>query len=574
MRKCALGLMAVMLAATLGGTGVTWADEPPNEGQILLEEIPHIAQRTTLYSLPPNPDAALEALATAPQGADNVIGMHLGRLHPTPYEFTPGVAPLFSLLGARAGLLTDPQHLEKKLQDTADGEVAILLLPIDATTAIVILPTQVVRSDPKATPLPERRVDLSEVTYEVNGRTRTIEQYMADGATNALAFMHDGEFIFDAYQNGFTPDTRHQLWSVTKSVTTALVGIAVGDGLVESIHDPIERYIPEAAGTVWEGTSIEHILKMQSGIYWVDVPVHQPEQLILMGFDFHTNGLYGMTRNDYLLQLTRVSEPGVHHRYNSADTQMLAWLLENVYGDSYATILSEKIWQPAGMESDALIMVDRMGHAFASMGLFVTTKDAARFGELFRNGGRNLEGEQVVPEAWIEASTDYSEETGGPRGYQWAPWSHGYTAVGFGHQRIGVAPDLDMVSVRFGNDPVDTIAPKEWEALYLAVADALGAGDADEPGRPGRPANPGEPGKGNGGAPGGTGAPAEPARVSGMDKGVGADGWRNDPPGLQSQPAASVADIAPAQSSAPFLLVLVLIVVVLAIRTQGRSTRS
>jgi CubicO group peptidase (beta-lactamase class C family) len=151
-------------------------------------------------------------------------------------------------------------------------------------------------------------------------------------------------------------------------------------------------------------------------------------------------------------------------------------LLENVYDESYSTILSEKLWQPAEMEDDALIMVDREGHAFASMGLFATTKDMVRFGELYRNGGRNLDGEQVVPEAWVEASHDYSEETGGPRGYMWPEWSDGYTASGYGHQRVSVAPALNMTGVRFGNDPVDSIAPKEWEAVYLAVADALADG--------------------------------------------------------------------------------------------------
>src|SRR5688572_15511166 len=130
------------------------------------------------------------------------------------------------------------------------------------------------------------------------------------------------------------------------------------------------------------------------------------------------------------------------------------------------------------MENEALIMVDREGHAFASMGLFVTAKDAARFGELFRNGGRALDGTQVVPKRWVEASTNYTEPEGGPRGYQWMKWSHGYTAQGFGTQRIAVAPELDMVGVRFGNDPVDSIAPKEFEALYLAVAEKLGASGA------------------------------------------------------------------------------------------------
>jgi CubicO group peptidase (beta-lactamase class C family) len=492
--------------------------------------------------------------------------MHLGRYHPTPYEFTPGVAPLVSLLEARAGLLTNPDHLQKKAEDTSDGEVAILMLPIDATTAIVILPTEVVESDPQATPLPERRVDLSGVTYEINGHTRTVEQYMADGATNAIAFMHDGEYIYDAYQNGFTEETRHQFWSMTKSVTTALVGIAVEEGLVDSIHDPIEKYIPDAAGSAWEGTTVEDILQMESGIYWVDVPVHQPEELILMGMDFHTNGLYGMTRDEYLVQLTRVSSPGEHYRYNSADTQMLTWMLENVYDESYSKILSEKIWQPAGMEDDALIMVDREGHAFASMGLFATAKDAVRFGELYRNGGRNLDGEQVVPEAWVEASWDYSDETGGPRGYMWPQWSHGSFAAGYGHQRISVAPDLDMVGLRFGNDPVDTIAPKEFEAMYLAVADALGAGGADGPGNgkgggkpddPGKPGNPGKPEVAD--TPG---APADRGSTAGGDDTVRAP---------QGQLAASATDASSIPDGATALLVLVALLAASAMTTVRRS---
>ena len=563
MKKRAWTLVAGVVVAVLGNAGVTSADEPPDEGTILVEEVPNIANRSVMYSLPPDPETALEALSTLPQGADDVIAMHLGRLHPTPHESTPGVAPLVSLLGARADLLLNPQHRDKKRQDTMNGEVAILLLPMDATTAIVIMPTEVVESDPKATPLPERPVDLSGVTYEVNGETRTVEQYMADGATNAIAFMHDGEFVFDAYQNGFTADTRHQLWSVTKSVTTALVGIAVEEGRVESIHDPIEKYIPESAGTVWEGTTVEDLLQMESGIYWVDVPVHQPEELVLMGIDFHTNGLYGMTRDEYLLKLTRVSEPGQHHRYNSADPQMLTWLLENVYDDSYSKILSEKLWQPAGMERDALIMVDREGHAFASMGLFATAKDAVRFGELFRNGGRNLEGEQVVPEAWVAASSDHSEETGGPRGYMWAPWSDGYTAIGYGHQRISVAPALDMAGIRFGNDPVDTVAPKEWEALYLAVADALG--EPDDPGSPGDPGDPGGPG--GPGRPENPGKPDEPGKPSAPGKeGLGdAAGGRGDSSGPAGQPANASTDATPA------LLALGLGLAVLAMRGRGRS---
>jgi CubicO group peptidase (beta-lactamase class C family) len=446
---------------------------PPDESVILLEELPHIVERAGLYSLPSDPDQVLQALATRPDGLGDMVAFHVGRYYPTPHEFTPGVGPIVDLLRARAELLANGQP-QMLLENTMDGEFAILLLPVDATIVIVILPTRVVRANPGSPPLPEARVDLGELTYEINGRTRTVAQYMQGGNTNAIAFMHRGRFIYDAYQNGFNPNTRHQMWSVTKSVTTALVGIAVAEGRVHSIHDPITKYIAESAGTVWEGVSIEDLLQMESGTYWVDVPVHQPEQLILMGADYHSNGLYGMTRDDYLLRLTRVSPTGAFYRYNSGDAQMLAWLLERVYAKPYAQILSEKIWQPAGMQDDALVMVDRLGNTFASMGLFATARDMVRFGELFRNGGRSISGRQIVPKAWVDASHNYNKKKGGgPRGYMWPHWggedSGNYGGQGYGHQRVSVAPSLNTVGVRFGNDPVDSIAPKEWEAVLTAV---------------------------------------------------------------------------------------------------------
>ncbi|MBV61999.1 serine hydrolase domain-containing protein [Abyssibacter profundi] len=485
-------LLSVVLLAACGGTEEDTAAasqapddtsaEAPDEGVILLEELVHMVERAGLYSLPNDPEQVLTALATLPDGLGDVLAMHVGRYYPTPNEFAPAVGPLVDLLQARADLLLSGGQPVRVIEDSMDGEYAILLLPVDATTVIVILPTQVVRANPAAAALPEAQVDLSQLTYEVNGRTRTLEQYMESGQTNAIAFMHNGQFIYEDYQNGYNPKTRAHMWSVTKSVTTALVGIAVAEGLVDSIHDPIKRYIPEAADTVWEGVSIEDLLQMESGTYWVDVPVHQPEQLVLMGADFHSNGLYGMTRDEYLLRLTRVSEPGDFYRYNSGDAQMLAWLLERVYARPYAEILSEKIWQPAGMRDDALVMVDRLGNTFASMGLMATPRDMLRFGELFRNGGRSLDGRQIVPEAWVEASHNYDKANGGgPRGYMWPHWggvdSGNYTAAGYGHQRVSVGPSLNMVGVRFGNDPVDSIAPKEWEAVLTAVGRYLEFGE-------------------------------------------------------------------------------------------------
>lgn len=495
------GLCALILTSMLGACGTAFdaedqakasselpsqqpaneSSEPPDENQILLEELQYMAERSVLYSLPNDPEQALQSILTLPNGLGDVIAMHLGRYYPTPHEFTPGMGPLVELLQARADLLLSGGQGVRLLEDSMDGEFSILLLPMDATTVIVILPTQVVEADPTASALPEAYVDLSQLTYEVNGRTRTIDEFMQSGSTNAIAFMHKGQFIYADYENGFNPNTRHHMWSVTKSVTTALTGIAVEEGLIDSIYDPITKYLPETVGTVWEGVSIEDLLQMESGTYWVDVPVHQPEQLVLMGIDFHTNGLYGMTRDDYLLRLTRVSPTGDHYRYNSGDAQMLAWLLEHIYERPYAEILSEKIWRPAGMQDEALVMIDRVGNTFASMGLMATPRDMLRFGEIFRNGGRSLNGRQIVPEAWVAASHNYDKATGGgPRGYMWPHWggveSGNYTAAGYGHQRVSVAPSLNTVGVRFGNDPVESAAPKEWDALLTAVGHFLETG--------------------------------------------------------------------------------------------------
>jgi CubicO group peptidase (beta-lactamase class C family) len=200
-----------------------------------------------------------------------------------------------------------------------------------------------------------------------------------------------------------------------------------------------------------------------------------------MGADYHTNGLYGMTRDQYLLKLTRVSPPGAFYRYNSGDAQMMAWLLERVYQKPYAQILSEKIWRPAGMQDDALVMHDRLGNTFASMGLFATARDMLRFGELHRSGGRSIDGKQIIPADWVRMSHNYDHATGGgDRGYMWASWggveSGNYSAIGYGHQLVSVVPSLRTVGIRFGNDPTDTIAEKEFQAMQIAVGKYLEGG--------------------------------------------------------------------------------------------------
>ena len=174
---------------------------------------------------------------------------------------------------------------------------------------------------------------------------------------------------------------------------------------------------------------------------------------------------------------------------------MLAWLTEKVYGKPFNQIISEKLWQPAGMDGDARILTDRVGDAIASQGLYSRVFDLARFGELLRNDGRTPEGRQVVPATWVRDMTTLLDAPKGAYGYQtWiGPMPGTFQASGFQGQKISVAPGHCLIGVRLshafgvdtrpGDGPADNpesygfgteFHAKEWNAMYRAVAEHLG----------------------------------------------------------------------------------------------------
>ena len=353
---------------------------------------------------------------------------------------------------------------------------------------------------PYVSALPRRERDLSRVTYEWQGRKKTMREFLRTTETDIVAFVRDGEVIADLYENGWSADVRHQPWSATKTFIAATVGIAVAEGRVRSVQDRIEAYIPELKGTAWEGARIVDVLQMRSGVFWdEDDPVlarnTQVQQWVQAALDLVTNGQLGQGRNDFLKALPKETQPGTKWRYNSGATQVLAWLTEKVYGKPFNQVISEKLWQPAGMDGDARILTDRVGDAIASQGLYSRVFDLARFGELLRNNGRTPEGRRVVPAAWVRDMTTLLDAPKGAYGYQtWiGPMPGTFQASGFQGQKISVAPDHCLVGVRLshafgvdtrpGDEPAGDPASygfgtefhaKEWNAMYQAVAKHLG----------------------------------------------------------------------------------------------------
>ncbi len=399
-----------------------------------------------------------------------------------------GVPGLAGLLADRAELTLDPDYWAQFIRDALNARF-IAPLPVDAVKPEQALPTSPVGAGGKVYRLARRALPLSDVEYEWQGTTKTLAQFMRTSETDATLFVHDGAIVSELYENGWSARTRHQPWSVTKSFVSALVGIALSEGKLRSLKDPIESYIPTLRGTAWQGTTIRNLLEMESGVHWDEgTPVlavnTQVQQWIQVILDYYTDGEVGQTRNEFLRSLPRVAPQGKQFSYNSGNTQVLGWLLERVYRRPLNEVLSAKLWKPAGMATGGRMMTDRVGDVIGSQGLYAQTREFARFGELFRNRGRTPSGRRVVPASWVRKSTKMTRHSDGGYAFQWwhGPTSRSFEASGFQGQKISVARTCSLTGVRMSHTLGAGLSGgfevlsggDEWTAVYRAVAERLG----------------------------------------------------------------------------------------------------
>jgi CubicO group peptidase (beta-lactamase class C family) len=481
MTRIGRGILAAVLAAAAGGL---LAPAPPAGAATAAEVRWQIAETV----------------------AAQIPGATVRRSDEEPLVGVPGVA---ELAAGRAEVMMDPAFWTQVVSNLLVSQTVVIPKPVDVVKPEAFLPTAPVENGKEASPLGRRPVDLAGVTYEWQGRTKTLKDFVTSTETDAVAFVHDGQIVTDLYANGWSADVRHQPWSVTKSFVSALVGIAVAEGRVRSIEQPIDAYVKPLGATAWKGTTIRNLLEMESGVHWDEgTPVlavnTQVQQWVQAALDLVTDGALGQTRNEFLASLPREVPQGTRFSYNSGNTQLLAWLLETVYRKPFNEIVSAKLWKPAGMAGDARVMTDRVGDAIASQGLYSRIFDLARFGELFRHGGRTPGGRQVVPADWVRESTTMTAISKGDYAYQWwhGPTPSSYEASGFQGQKISVAPAECLTGVRLshtlggnlrpgGGDATDPasygfaveMGGAEWSAVYRAVAKRLGGCAARSPSR-------------------------------------------------------------------------------------------
>ncbi|MGB0920689.1 MAG: serine hydrolase domain-containing protein [Alphaproteobacteria bacterium] len=335
---------------------------------------------------------------------------------------------------------------------------------------------------------PEDRQDLSHLSYQAGGKTYGLDDFFTRNKTRGLVIIHKGELIYERYAEGTDTHTRFTSMSVAKSVVATLVGLAEGDGLIQSLEDPLTGYLPELEGTAYEGVSIEQALQMSSGIKFTET--YGPGDLITDIGIFMGTSVIGnvLPANEAAAIFDRIHEPGTVFNYNTAETQVLGALVRRVTGKSLSAYLSEKIWQPLGQLHDATWALDSTrGMEQAGCCLNMALRDYARLGELYRLDGV-WHGQRLLPEGWVKRATQSSKPHVMPGklfadddyiGYQYQWWTRAndYSAQGVFGQFIQVMPEHELVIAMTSSWPegwVDAMGAEAYlffDAVAAAVAD-------------------------------------------------------------------------------------------------------
>lgn len=234
-----------------------------------------------------------------------------------------------------------------------------------------------------------------------------ITDWIAARAVTALVVLKDGEIRHESYHLDTTATDLRISWSVAKSYLSALMGIVLEDGTIDSLDDPVTKYVPELVGSAYDGASILNVLQMASGVTF-------DEDYLDFNSDINRMGrvlALGQSMDGFAAGLTeRFVEPGQQWQYVSIDTHIIGMVIRGATGRSIPDLMQEKLIEPMGLEADPLYITDGHGTAFVLGGLNLTTRDYARFGQMFLQMGE-WNGQQIVPIDWVAASTEPSAPT-------------------------------------------------------------------------------------------------------------------------------------------------------------------
>lgn len=289
--------------------------------------------------------------------------------------------------------------------------------------------------------------------FVLDGATFQASTFIDSSDTQGLLVIQNDTIIYEQYWKGQQKESKHISWSMAKSYISALIGIALEEGYIKSIQEPIDLYLPQLKGSGYEGVKIRHILEMASGIGFDETYSDPNSDISRWWMSF----IQGESQDEFAATLKSAQTPGKVNQYVSINTHVLGMLLTKATGKSITAYMQEKLWSPLGNEYDAYWLSDKYEMEMALGGLNATLRDYGKLGQLFLQKGQ-WQGQQLVPKKWVKKSTTPGKAYLKPKdknalgyGYQWwVPFGKDgeFMAVGVFNQYIYVNPTTQTIIVK------------------------------------------------------------------------------------------------------------------------------
>lgn len=312
-----------------------------------------------------------------------------------------------------------------------------------------------------------------DVLYAYDGRLRRLlGDYLDRHPVTGLLIARGDTILFERYRHGRTGEHRFLSYSIAKTLTGLLVGMALREGSIRSLDDAAAAYVPELAGTEYGATPIRALLRMASGVAFRETYVGDDDLGRLLGsltWPSRAGAAEALRRFD-----TRVAPPGERFSYSSADTEVLGLVVARATGAPLAEYLGTRIWRKLGAEADGAWAADASGQELAFCCMAARLRDWARLGLMMAHDGA-WNGGQVVPREWLlEMTTRPAGDRSGPYGYQvWLVSGERrmFALRGIHGQAILVDPASRLVMVHMASRsrPAGDPAALEGVALWFAL---------------------------------------------------------------------------------------------------------
>jgi len=344
-----------------------------------------------------------------------------------------------------------------------------------------LFPARLVEKGSAARKLPVAKTPLKNVKFEAGGKQYDLFDYLALNRVAGLLILKNGEVVLEDYELGIKPATRWPSYSMAKSASSTLIGAALQDGSIASLDDPVTKYVPLLKGGAYEGVSIRNVIQMASGVKWDETytdPKSDRRKLLDIQLAQKPGSILA-----FMNSLPKAGTPGTIWNYNTGETFVVGAVLEEATHKPLAQYLSEKIWKPWGMESDAKWQLESPnGAGWAGGGLAATLRDFGRIGLLVLADGV-IDGKRIVPAGWFDEAGS-GKEIGGKHvdyGYLWWPVPRGdavhegaFEAVGIFGQHMYINRKENLVIVVLSARPKPTGSTVvEDDAFFSAVVKAL-----------------------------------------------------------------------------------------------------